>query len=50
MISNLNGVHVPRSKVRLGVKAVATLTYRPAAEQLLYLAHTVPNFVGYRNL
>jgi hypothetical protein len=41
VISNLNGVHVPLSKARVGMKAVATLKYRPAAEQLLYLAHTV---------
>ena len=41
MISNLNGVHVQRSIARVGMKAVATLKYRPAAEQMRYLAHTV---------
>jgi len=48
--SNLNSVHVPRSKARVGMKAVATLKYRPAAEQMPYLAHRVPNIVRYRNL
>jgi hypothetical protein len=48
-ISNLNGIHVPRSKAVMDMKAVANLTYLPAAVQLRCLATTVPN-VGYRNL
>jgi hypothetical protein len=50
VIFNFNGAHVPRSKARVGMKAIATLKYRPAAQQLRYLAHTVPNVVRYRNL
>jgi hypothetical protein len=49
-ISNLNGVHAPRSKARLEMKAVAALTHRPAAEQLRYLAPPLPNVVGYNSL
>jgi hypothetical protein len=49
-IYNLNGIHVRRSIAFMDMKAVANLTYLPAAVQLRYLAPTVPNVVGYRNL
>jgi hypothetical protein len=49
-ISSLNGIHVPRNKAVMNMKAVATLTYLSAAVQLRCLAPTVPNVVGYRNM
>jgi hypothetical protein len=47
---NLIGIHVPRSKSRVDMKAVDTLTYLLAAVKLQYLVPTVPNVVGYHKL